>query len=89
MLKAWSPNPSTSQQPSRTPTRSLPPPQKNHPATPQEWKAVKQANKERLAAYIKSIYGVEVNTNALFDIQVKRIHEYKRQYMNVLSVIWR
>ncbi|KIY93089.1 starch phosphorylase, partial [Monoraphidium neglectum] len=54
-----------------------------------KWRAVKQANKKRLAAYIQSIYGTEVNTDALFDIQVKRIHEYKRQYLNVLSVIWR
>ncbi|KAI8467049.1 MAG: starch phosphorylase [Monoraphidium minutum] len=54
-----------------------------------KWRAVKQAKKQRLAAYIKSIYGTDVNTNAMFDIQVKRIHEYKRQLMNVLSVIWR
>ena len=42
-----------------------------------------------LANYIESTYGVAVNSQALFDIQVKRIHEYKRQYMNILSVIHR
>ena len=53
------------------------------------WRAVKRANKERLAAYIKATHGADVNIDALFDIQVKRIHEYKRQLLNVLSVIWR
>ena len=48
------------------------PPQPLPPTTTQEWKAVKQANKARLAAYIKDIYGVEVNQDALFDIQVIR-----------------
>jgi hypothetical protein len=39
----------------------------------QKWRAVKLANKKRLAAYIQSIYGTEVNTDALFDIQVRCI----------------
>ncbi|MEE9492521.1 MAG: glycogen/starch/alpha-glucan phosphorylase [Gammaproteobacteria bacterium] len=51
------------------------------------WKAVKQVNKERLAALVAKDCGVEFKTNALFDIQVKRIHEYKRQLLNVLHVI--
>ena len=46
-----------------------------------------QENKIRLAAYIKKEYDVEVNVNSIFDVQVKRIHEYKRQLMNCLHVI--
>jgi starch phosphorylase len=49
--------------------------------------AVKQANKERLSGLIKQHLGIEVNVNSLFDVQIKRIHEYKRQLLNVLHVI--
>eukprot|EP00475_Leptophrys_vorax_P027913 TRINITY_DN3994_c0_g3_i4.p1 TRINITY_DN3994_c0_g3~~TRINITY_DN3994_c0_g3_i4.p1 ORF type:complete len:758 (-),score=89.66 TRINITY_DN3994_c0_g3_i4:26-2275(-) len=59
------------------------------PAFQARWRAVKQSNKERLARKIVELTGVEVSTDALFDIQVKRIHEYKRQLLNVLSVIHR
>ncbi|KAG2490821.1 hypothetical protein HYH03_010742 [Edaphochlamys debaryana] len=59
------------------------------PTFQKKWAAVKHAKKEKLAALIKKIHGDSVNTNALFDIQIKRIHEYKRQYLNVLSIIWR
>ncbi|MHB1215583.1 MAG: glycogen/starch/alpha-glucan phosphorylase [Thiobacillus sp.] len=52
-----------------------------------DWRAVKRANKERLAALVKAECGVEFNPDALFDVQVKRIHEYKRQLLNVLHVI--
>ncbi|MEW6120284.1 MAG: glycogen/starch/alpha-glucan phosphorylase [Pseudomonadota bacterium] len=52
-----------------------------------DWRAVKRANKERLAALVKSECGVDFNPDALFDVQVKRIHEYKRQLLNVLHVI--
>jgi len=55
----------------------------------EEWMAIKAANKARLAALVKARLGVEVNPSALFDIQVKRIHEYKRQLMNCLYCIHR
>lgn len=48
---------------------------------------VKLANKQRLAAKIASKTGVKLNINSLFDVQIKRIHEYKRQLLNVLHVI--
>ena len=48
---------------------------------------VKLSNKTSVAAYIKEHYGVEVLPESLFDIQVKRIHEYKRQLMNLLYVV--
>ena len=51
------------------------------------WRAVKQANKHRLAALVKKECGVEFDPHALFDVQVKRIHEYKRQLLNILHVI--
>jgi starch phosphorylase len=57
------------------------------PAFRQEWRAVKEANKERLAHYVHSHIGVELDPRWLFDIQVKRIHEYKRQDLNVLHVV--
>jgi starch phosphorylase len=59
----------------------------DHPAFHAEWRAVKRANKERLAALVKAECGVEFSPDALFDVQVKRIHEYKRQLLNVLHVI--
>lgn len=49
--------------------------------------AMKQKKKEELAAYLKNTQGVELDTNAIFDIQVKRLHEYKRQQLNVLYLI--
>jgi starch phosphorylase len=51
--------------------------------------AIKRANKVRLAHYIASSTGVQVNPDSLFDVQVKRIHEYKRQLLNVLHVVSR
>lgn len=54
-----------------------------------EWQAIKLENKMRLAKHIKENQGVEVDPHALFDIQVKRIHEYKRQQMNIFGVIHR
>ena len=52
-----------------------------------EFSAVKQANKQHLAEYIKKTVGITVDPNSMFDIQIKRIHEYKRQLLNVLHVI--
>lgn len=49
--------------------------------------AVKKANKMRLAQKIEDLTGVVLNPNSLFDVQIKRIHEYKRQLLNVLHVI--
>ena len=55
----------------------------------QEFMAAKRANKEKLAAYIQQTLGIRVSTESLFDVQTKRIHEYKRQLLNVLHVIAR
>lgn len=47
------------------------------------------ANKNRLAKYVSEVTGVRIDPNSLFDIQVKRIHEYKRQLLNILGVVHR
>ncbi|WP_233148297.1 glycogen/starch/alpha-glucan phosphorylase [Rhodopirellula sp. MGV] len=52
-----------------------------------KWRAVKQANKERLSKYIALNTGVVFDPAMLFDVQVKRIHEYKRQLLNILHVV--
>ncbi len=52
-----------------------------------QFKAVKRANKERLAHLIKDRIGVVVSPDAMFDVQVKRIHEYKRQLLNVIEAV--
>ncbi len=48
---------------------------------------IKQENKKNLAAYLKDSQGLEIDENSIFDIQIKRLHEYKRQQMNALYVI--
>jgi len=53
----------------------------------QAWRQIKQDNKQKLADYIWQNNGIKVKPDSLFDIQVKRIHEYKRQLLNVLYVI--
>ena len=52
-----------------------------------KWLKVKQANKDALAKVIRERTGIEVDPTSLFDVQVKRIHEYKRQHLNVLHII--
>ncbi|OBJ18404.1 glycogen/starch/alpha-glucan phosphorylase, partial [Mycobacterium colombiense] len=52
-----------------------------------EWRDIKRNNKSRLAKYIHAVAGVELNPDWMFDVQVKRIHEYKRQHLNVLHVV--
>lgn len=51
------------------------------------WRQIKQENKQKLAEYIQQQNGIEVDPNSLFDIQIKRMHEYKRQLLNVLYII--
>ncbi len=53
----------------------------------QAWQAVKRGNKLKLSKYIHDQLGLAVDPNSLFDIQVKRFHEYKRQHLNVLHII--
>jgi len=52
-----------------------------------KWRAIKRSNKERLAALVLERTGIVVSPDALFDVHVKRIHEYKRQLLNVYGVI--
>lgn len=54
----------------------------------QEFMNIKYQNKVRLAKYILEHNGIEVNPNSIFDVQVKRLHEYKRQLMNILHVMY-
>jgi len=54
-----------------------------------EFRAVKRGNKLKLASYIKNKLDIEVNPDSMFDVQVKRFHEYKRQLLNILHVIER
>ncbi|MBU2623598.1 MAG: glycogen/starch/alpha-glucan phosphorylase, partial [Proteobacteria bacterium] len=53
-----------------------------------EWKAVKFANKEQLAKIIKENTGIQIDPGSVFDIQVKRIHEYKRQLLNIIHIVY-
>ncbi|KIY50861.1 glycosyltransferase family 35 protein [Fistulina hepatica ATCC 64428] len=53
------------------------------------WAEIKQANKERVAHYVQIHLGFTINTNAMFDVQIKRLHEYKRQSLNICGVIHR
>ena len=52
-----------------------------------QWRAIKRSNKAALATIIRDSTGVQVNPDAMFDVQVKRIHEYKRQHLNILHVV--
>ncbi|MCF8157160.1 MAG: glycogen/starch/alpha-glucan phosphorylase [Rhodoferax sp.] len=62
---------------------------KTDPVFQEKFRSVKRANKARLAAYIARTTGIVVSPDSLFDVQVKRIHEYKRQLLNVLHVVTR
>jgi len=52
-----------------------------------EWQRIKKGNKHRLAVLIQECTGISIDVDSLFDIQVKRLHEYKRQHLNVLHII--
>jgi starch phosphorylase len=53
----------------------------------ERWAAIKRANKEELAAHVRRTSDVTLNPDSMFDVHVKRIHEYKRQHLNILHVI--
>jgi starch phosphorylase len=57
------------------------------PVFQKKWRRIKQENKQKLADYIQEKMGIEINVHALFDCQTKRIHEYKRQLLNILHII--
>lgn len=59
------------------------------PLLQRQWTLVRRQNKARLADYIETMTGVKVSIDAMFDIQVKRIHAYKRQLLNMLGIIHR
>jgi starch phosphorylase len=62
-------------------------PHAEDPAFRRAWRESKQINKERLARYVKRKLSMEVDPGTLFDVQVKRMHEYKRQLLNVLHTV--
>ena len=62
-------------------------PYATNPEFQQQWRQIKHEIKDNLATYIYKENGVRVNPNSLFDIQAKRIHEYKRQHLNVLYIV--
>jgi len=62
-------------------------PYADDPAFQKRWESVKQGNKERLAQMVAATCQLDFRTDFLFDVQVKRIHEYKRQLLNILHVI--
>jgi glycogen phosphorylase len=53
----------------------------------QRWQAIKLANKQQFAAYVRERSGIAIDPASMFDVQVKRIHEYKRQHLNILHVV--
>ncbi len=58
------------------------------PVARREFMEIKHQNKIRLAKYIKEHNGVDVDPNSIFDVQVKRLHEYKRQFLNILHIMY-
>ena len=61
----------------------------NDPAVLQKLLDIKQENKNQLARYLKEKGGVDIDPASVYDIQIKRLHEYKRQQMNALYIIWK
>lgn len=59
----------------------------NDAAFCQKWQLIKHDNKATFARHVKRITGLTINPDSMFDVQVKRIHEYKRQHLNILHVI--
>jgi starch phosphorylase len=53
----------------------------------ERWRKTQEASKSRLAAYIKETMSIEVDPTSMFDVQVKRLHEYKRQHLNALHIL--
>ena len=60
---------------------------KDDPAVLERLAAVKLENKESFARYVRQSFGVTLNTGSIFDVQVKRLHEYKRQHLNALNIL--
>ncbi len=57
-------------------------------AVMEKFRAVKQTKKQQLVAFIAKTEGVQIDPNTCFDIQIKRLHEYKRQLLNAFSILW-
>ncbi len=60
----------------------------DEPEFQQSWRSVKRLKKEQLANWLKQNSGISIDPESLFDVQIKRIHEYKRQLLNILHVIF-
>ncbi len=60
----------------------------DNPELQDAFRAAKQSNKQRLAQLIRRTLGIQVDLNSVFDVQVKRFHEYKRQLLNVLHIVY-